>query len=107
LLMEAMLNIGEDELVSLARSWMQAPKISNLKGAKGNYDEGQRAYLLEKTEDSISLTIDASDESPIVNLGFVVKNWGEKPSAKISLNGKEVKTKELSINKVYIFGLMQ
>ena len=88
------INSGEDEVVSLAKSWMHAPKIKNLKGAKGSYDAGQRAYVLKKTEDSISLTINASDESPIVNLGFVVKNWGDKPSAKMLLNGKEMKTKQ-------------
>jgi len=94
LLMEAMLNIREDEVVSLAKSWMHAPKINNLKGAKGSYDAGQRAYLLKKTEDSISLTINASNESPIVNLGFVVKNWGDKSSAKMLLDGNEMETKQ-------------
>jgi hypothetical protein len=90
ILMEGMLNLKPKELVPLARSWMQAPGVSDLTGAKGDYDPAQRAYVLMKETDNISLKIDASKKSPIYNLAFVIKNWGDKSTAKVKMDGKEL-----------------
>jgi len=90
ILMEGMLNLKPKELIPLARSWMQAPAMADLKGAKGDYDQAQRAYVLEKEAEVISLMIEASKKSPVYNLAFVVKNWGDKSTAKVKVDGNEL-----------------
>jgi hypothetical protein len=90
LLMEAMLNLKPKELVPLARSWMQAPEMADIKGAKGAYDPAQRAYILNRQSDNISVKINASKKSPVYNIAFVVKNWGDKSVAKVKVNGEEL-----------------
>ena len=88
--MEGMLNIKPRKLVPLARAWMRAPAIVDLKGAKGSYDPGQRAYVLINESGKLSLTIDCSKKSPLYNLAFVIKNWGDKSEAKVKVNGKNL-----------------
>jgi hypothetical protein len=89
ILMEGMLKQKPDELVPLARSWMNHAKITNLSGAEGAYEPGQRAYLLNVKSDKIAFNIAASEQSPIVNLSFVLKNWGSETPAKIKVNNAE------------------
>jgi hypothetical protein len=93
ILMEAMLNVEPDELVPLARSWMQAPGISDLKGAEGKYEPGQRAYLLNRVDDVISFTIDASKQSPLVNACFVVKSWGDKSEPEVLVDVEKTESR--------------
>jgi hypothetical protein len=88
LLMEGMLNLKPTELVPLARSWMRAPEMADLKGAKGAYDPTQRAYVLQGESDNMSFKINSSKKSPVYNLAFVVKNWGGKSAAKVKVDGK-------------------
>jgi hypothetical protein len=90
ILMEGMLNLKPKELVPLARSWMQAPEMADLSGAKGAYDPAQRAYILNRQTDDISFKINASKKSPVYNIAFVVKNWGDKSVAKVKVDGKEL-----------------
>jgi hypothetical protein len=90
ILMEGMLNMKPDDLVPLARSWMRYAKIINLAGAEGEYEPGQRAYVLNALSDQISFDIDASVESPIVNLCFVLNGLSDKDPAKIKVDGKEL-----------------
>jgi hypothetical protein len=88
ILMEGMLDLKPQALVPLARSWLQAPEMVDVKGAKGAYDQAQRAYILEKEADKMSLKIDASKKNPLYNLAFVVKNWGDKSTAIVKVDGE-------------------
>jgi len=89
LLMEAMLKAKPVDLVPLARSWMQAPKLNNTYGCKSHgYDQSQRAYILTANDSDLSFTIDASEKKPIVNLCFVVKNWGSKAKTSMKIDGR-------------------
>lgn len=97
LLMEGMLDLKPKALVPLARSWMRAAKLTDLQGAEGAYEEGQRAYLLNKQADKISFTVDASRQSPIFNLSFVIKGWGDNSDAKVLINGKEADCRQGTI----------
>ena len=94
LLMEAMLDEDFKDLVTLAKSWMNAPRIANLKGATGEFLPDQRAYVLRKIEDDISFSIEANVDSPLVNLAVVVKNWGSSKKAELLLDGKSVPNKQ-------------
>ncbi|MEM8565740.1 MAG: LamG domain-containing protein [Bacteroidota bacterium] len=87
ILMEGMTKLKPAKLVPIARSWMQAPGLSNLKGVTGSYDKSQRAYILRKSEGDISFTIDASRESPLVNAAIVIKDWGDFKFQKMTVNG--------------------
>jgi hypothetical protein len=90
ILMEGMLNMEPDDLVPLARSWMKAPKLAELIGADGEYEPGQRAYLLNFKSSPVSFKINASDQSPSINPAFVLKRWNDQLSAKIKINGNEL-----------------
>jgi hypothetical protein len=90
LLMEGMLNLEPKELVPLARSWMRAPEMDDLNGAKGAYDPAQRAYVLNRGSDNMSFKINGSKKSPVYNIAFVIKNWGDKSVAKVKVDGKEL-----------------
>ena len=86
-----------DELVSMARSWQQAPEMSTVGGNDikiHGYDIGERAYLLEAASSKGShLNIAASSESPVVNPMLLINSWGTgKP--RLGINGKELRKGE-------------
>jgi hypothetical protein len=92
IMMEGMLDLQPKELVPLARSWMRAPDMVLLKGAKGVYDPAQRAYVMTRETDDISFKIEGSEQRPVFNLAFVIKNWGDKTPVKVKLDGHELET---------------
>lgn len=82
-----------DELVAIAHSWQEAPKMVSDDGdgiTLHGYDIGERAYLLEaSSSQGARLKIAASSESPIVNPMFLVNGWGaDKP--RLTIDGKEI-----------------
>jgi len=83
---------GKDvtDLVPLAKSWVNAPKIKAASGCKTlGYDQAKREYPLVATAGKITVTIDASKEQPIVNACFTIRNWPDGEKAKVLVNGKE------------------
>ena len=94
LLMEAMLDQEFDELVTLAKSWLLAPQIVNLRGAVGKFAPDQRAYVLNKEEGDISFSIEASEENPFLNAAIILKSWDSKKEAVLMINGKALPTKQ-------------
>jgi len=84
-----------DELVSLAKSWLQAPsmKITSDAYKGGLYDQSERAYLIEKTDQDdlnpCTLVLEASEDSPLINPAIIIKNWGSQLS-KLTIDGKNM-----------------
>lgn len=84
-------------LVPLASSWLKAPKLT-LRGdgyhSKG-YDVRQKAYVIRKIEGiekaSVDFQIAGTEESPVLNPGFVIEGWGES-DARITVDGRIVET---------------
>jgi len=83
------------ELVPLAKSWLSPPSI-DLSGAgfeSEGYDQTQRAFVVVRqdtaTTPSLRLSLQASSESPLLNPGFVIKNWGDA-QPKLRLDGRVV-----------------
>ncbi len=80
-----------DNLIPLARSWAQAPKLRVVAGglASDGYDMSQRAYLLtaQDSAQAAELVLEASEASPLVNACLVIRNWGAK-TPHISIGGK-------------------
>ena len=92
---------GIEELVALARSWWQAPKLTVISSGyvSNGYDPSQRAFVLvpedpDRAGSSIlEFELDANHESPVTNPAFVIRNWGE-PSAVVTINETEVEPGE-------------
>lgn len=100
IMLQGMTNTDSDDLVYLARSWLNAPEMvvnnreDNINSA---FDQAQRAYVIEKStgdfEYPIQLTLEATNTSPLVNPAIIVKNWN-KEEAEVSLNGRQIKNKK-------------
>jgi hypothetical protein len=83
------------ELAKLARSWAKAPDLL-VKGegfSSAGYDRGERAYQLTCAAPAdgkpFECEIRASEESPVVNLPLVIRNWGEA-GATLRIDGQPV-----------------
>ncbi len=84
-------------LLPLARSWNRPPKIENTKGCTSQgYQKSERAYHLSAQNQMLAFSIDASDESPIYNPCFVIKNWGSgKAEATLKINGRKIPNEDI------------
>lgn len=95
ILMEGMLKVNPVDLVPLARSWLRAPelKVTSAGYSSEGHEETERAYLLchegSGEPGRLDFQIDCSEEQPIVNPAFVVRNWG-KSNAALEIDGKTV-----------------
>ncbi|MHC4622982.1 MAG: LamG domain-containing protein [Planctomycetota bacterium] len=84
-----------EKLAPLARSWLQPAKLKNI--GKSFHSEGysrdQRAYVLVKEAKqgvNLGFELPASEESPVVNPAFVIRNWGSA-EPRMKINGQRVK----------------
>jgi len=95
IMLQGMTDKKADELVPLAKSWLHAPQMKITSGAfkGGHYDQSERAYLLGKTDpgslDPCTFSLEASEDSPLLNPAFIIKNWGSQRAA-CSVNGKQL-----------------
>ena len=86
IMLTGMTNKKANELVPLAKSWLQAPKmiISADAYEGGTYDQSERAYIVNKTdpvkEVPFTFVIEASKDSPLLNPAIIIKNWGNQLS---------------------------
>lgn len=86
-----------EELVDLAKSWLQAPKASILKGEFKNigYDQAEKAYVIQTKNNGrptlLQMELNAGRENPLVNPALIIKQWGRSP-AKVYINDKPVPT---------------
>ncbi len=94
LFLEGMLKQAPLELIPLARSWIQAPMLSQVKGCTGYYDKPQRAYQFEVESDHMSMTLMANEEKPVQNICLVFKHWNSKKEAMVSIDGKKTACKQ-------------
>jgi hypothetical protein len=79
-------------LLPLAKSWIRPPAITALSGCLAtSYHKETRDYPLVAREETMSVRIDASEESPIANLCFAVRNWGHHGVAKVETKGTGAK----------------
>jgi len=87
------------ELAPIAKSWL-SPAELKLLGLTGRYftnegyDQAQRAYILScgKVGKAAPLKIElaASEDSPVINPGFVIKGWGTS-KVSLTIDGKQIK----------------
>jgi hypothetical protein len=88
-----------EDLVPLAKSWLNAPELK-LKGnsfSSEGYDPTQAAYILETIKSdkplSLSFTLTANKEAPLITPAFVIKKWGQA-NVVIKMNGVILKKSE-------------
>jgi hypothetical protein len=92
-----------EELFPLRKSWLNPPSIDVNSGfTSEGYSRDQRAFLITQANakaGALSLSIDASEDSPLVNPAFVIANWtGGTPE--VTINGEELRQgKELRIGR--------
>jgi hypothetical protein len=95
IMLNGMTNKPAAELVPLAKSWLYAPKLkSSSRGYRSEgYDQTQRAYVLARRDvrkaSALKFELVASEESPVVNAAFVVKDWG-RGEASLVIDGRKV-----------------
>jgi hypothetical protein len=88
-----------EDLVPLAKSWLYAPEMNlNSSGyISEGYDPTQAAYVIKTKMQNktapLSFSITASKKSPLINPGFVIKNWGKTKIA-LKMNGHTLKHSE-------------
>jgi hypothetical protein len=88
-----------DELVDLAKSWLQPAEARILAGEFENYgyDQTERAYIFQTKNSGspspLHLELNAGQESPLINPALILKNWGSTPAV-VFLDNKPVPTGE-------------
>jgi hypothetical protein len=89
ILMEGMTDQSATSLTTLARSWLKAPSITNVSGGTSHgYNQSHRAYGFTFGMNPLSFHIDASNNSPIHNLCFEIRNWKSRTTlADLKING--------------------
>jgi hypothetical protein len=89
IMMEGMLNQEPKELIPLAKSWIHPPSVTPLTGCESKgYDRSQRAFIIQAVEEDMSLRVEASEDEPLVNPCFVIRNWAQRSPASLAVNGK-------------------
>jgi hypothetical protein len=81
-------------LLPIAKSWITPAglEVAGQDFRSDGFDPAQRAFVLSRTggvgKSSLQLTLHATEDQPLVNPAFVVKNWGdEKP--RLFLDGNQ------------------
>jgi hypothetical protein len=88
-----MTDLPLDKLVLLARSWNYPPQLELSAGlANWKYDRGQRAFVMERSDDStdsLKIQVAASGDSPVFNPAFVILGWGTS-GASLAIDGQAI-----------------
>lgn len=85
-------------IVTLAKSWLSPAAITATgEGVTGQaYDPAQRAYVIQRdaatAPRALTVTLEATSQSPLVNPALVVANWSGPVSVRV--NGKAVTGKD-------------
>ena len=88
ILMEGMSDQPAAALLSLARSWLNAPAVTNVSGGTcQGYNQSHRAYGFQCAKTPLRFQIAADERHPIHNLCFEIRNWkGRTSKAKLKIN---------------------
>ena len=82
LMLTGFTNKDAESLLPLAKSWSSPAniKVADASAVSAVYEQSERAIIIDLKKDvnSISLEIQGSEESPIINPAFVVNGWGTR-----------------------------
>jgi hypothetical protein len=91
LMLTGFTNKNAEDLLPLAKSWAQPPEVKTPAGVSVKFDQAQRAFVIDTKNGAsqVSFEIQASENSPVLNPGFVINGWGNR-GVKLELNGKTI-----------------
>ncbi|MCF7956051.1 MAG: LamG domain-containing protein [Phycisphaerae bacterium] len=85
-----MTDLPVPELKILNRSWNNPAEMTNITGGTSTgYDKRQRAYPITRKKDTITFSLNASEDNPVLNPCFVIKNWPSNAKARIEIDQKK------------------
>jgi hypothetical protein len=90
-------------LIPIAKYWQNPPAVSNINGGVSEgFNKNEKAYILKYNgEETMSFTINANEDSPLVNPAFVIKNCSSNNVA-VNIDQKSVSDgNELRIGQEY------
>lgn len=88
-MLEGMSKKSPAELIALTKSWLYAPTARARSGCDVMpYNRARREYPVVARADRLSFVVDASEEHPLENICFTVRNWGRRGEAKVRVDGK-------------------
>jgi hypothetical protein len=91
--LEGLTNKSAAELAPLARSWLNPASVTSTTGIEQiAYDRGQRAYVIKPAKKEMQITIEGSEDSPLVNPAFIIKKWDSNRYPTVKLNGQPLKS---------------
>lgn len=85
-----------EKLAPMARSWLKPAelKVKDNGFSSEGYSRDQRAYILSRNvtgvDNVLSFELLGSEDSPLVNPAFVIRNWGDKDVA-LKINGRQIR----------------
>jgi len=88
--------IAIEKLAPMARSWLKPAelKVKDNGFSSEGYSRDQRAYILSSNvpgvDNVLRFELLGSEDSPLVNPAFVVRNWGNKDVA-LKINGRQIR----------------
>jgi hypothetical protein len=90
-MLEGMNSMSIEELRVLAASWLHPADLKNIGGGESSgYDQSQRAYVIKTLDKTVSFTLMGSEDHPIENPCFVLKNWPGSDLSTLTINGRKV-----------------
>jgi hypothetical protein len=92
ILMDGLTNRPAAEMAMLARSWLHpaAVEIGGQGFESQGYDPAERAFVVVRNAGTLSQLkpkLEASNDSPLLNPAFVVKNWNAE-TARVTVDGR-------------------
>lgn len=93
---EIMYGLTNEDITALiprVKAWCYpAPVADNGRVRKHGFDQGQCAYMFTALSDSFYFTLQGSEERPVHNPCFVIKNWRKvDATARMSIDGEQVR----------------
>ncbi|ASP37592.1 hypothetical protein CHH28_02405 [Bacterioplanes sanyensis] len=91
LLLTGLSTMDNAQVVTLARSWLQAPALNATQGSVNfSYDAAQRSYHARANGQRLSARWQASSSQPVFNPALTIANWQGEVPAQITVNGELV-----------------
>ncbi len=76
------------DVIPIVKAWRSNPGISNVSGGSSQgYNIKKREYNLIMSDALLSFTLNGSSNNPLINPCFVIKNWGDRKTATLEMNG--------------------
>jgi hypothetical protein len=93
LMLTGFTNKEAEDLLPVAKAWSNPPAIraEDASSVSAVYDQTERAVIidLKKPVDVVSLELLASDDSPVINPVFIIRDWDGK-GMKLQINGESI-----------------